>query len=201
MLVTKLEKINTKKTKVFLDEEYAFLLYPQDLRKYKLEEGIEISGELYDTIMEETVVRRAKKKAMDILKRSDKTEKELSFKLLQAEYPKEAVEKAIEYVKGYGYMNDERYLANYVYYKKHSKSIRVIELELQKKGLSKEQIRRQLEKEEVNDEEAIQKAIRRKIGTKTELSYEEMQKIAAYLYRKGFREEDIKKYLWGRLKE
>ena len=198
MIVTKLEKVDSKKTKVFLDEEYAFVLYPQDLRIYKLEEDMEMSEELYHQIMKETIIRRAKQKAMALLKRADRTEWELRLKLKQSEYPESAIEEAISYVMKYGYVNDERYLENYVFYKKGSKSIRVMELELQQRGLSKEQIRDQLEKEEVSDEEAIQKAIRKKTGTKTELSYEETQKVAAYLYRKGFREEDIRKYLWNR---
>lgn len=201
MIVTKLEKVDSKKTKVFLDEEYAFTLYPQDLRIYKLKEEMEVSEELYHQIMTETVIRRAKQKAMALLKRSDRTEKELRIKLKQSEYPEAAIEEAISYVMKYGYVDDERYLENYVFYKKGQKSIRVMELELQQRGLSKEQIREQMEKEEVNDEEAIRKAIRKKIGTKAELSYEETQKVAAYLYRKGFREEDIRKYLWNRVTE
>ena len=198
MIVTKLEKIDNKKTKVFLDEQYAFLLYPQDLRLYRLEEDMEISEGLYNRIMTETVVRRAKQKAMALLKRADRTERELKLKLKQADYPDKAIEKAMEYVKSYGYINDDRYLENYVYYKKGSKSIRVMEIELQQKGLSKEQIREQIEKEEVTDEAAIQKAIRKKTGGRTEFSREELQKIAGYLYRKGFKEEDIRKYLWNR---
>ena len=201
MIVTKLEKVDTKKTKVYLDEEYAFILYPQDLRGYKIKEGLEVSEELYCQIMEETIIRRAKQKAMALLKRSDRTEKELRIKLKQSEYPEMAIDEAVSYVMKYGYVDDERYLENYVFYKKGQKSLRVIEMELQQKGLSKEQIREQIEKEEINDGEAIQKAIRKKIGAKSELSYEETQKVAAYLYRKGFKEEDIRKYLWNRVVE
>ena len=201
MIVTKLEKVDTKKTKVYLDEEYAFILYPQELRGYKIKEGLEVSEELYCQIMEETIIRRAKQKAMALLKRSDRTEKELRIKLKQSEYPEMAIDEAVSYVMKYGYVDDERYLENYVFYKKGQKSLRVIEMELQQKGLSKEQIREQIEKEELNDGEAIQKAIRKKIGAKSELSYEETQKVAAYLYRKGFKEEDIRKYLWNRVSE
>lgn len=201
MIVTKLEKVDTKKTKVYLDDEYAFILYPQDLRGYKIKEGIEVSEELYCQIMKETIIRRAKQKAMALLKRSDRTEKELRIKLKQSEYPESAIEEAVSYVMKYGYVDDERYLENYLFYKKGQKSIRVIEMELQQKGLSKEQIREQIEKEELNDGETIQKAIRKKIGAKSELSYEETQKVAAYLYRKGFKEEDIRKYLWNRVAE
>ncbi len=199
MIITKLEKCNTKKTRVYIDEEFAFIAYPQDIRIYDLKEDMELSEKLYNQIMEETIIRRAKQKAMALLKKSDRTEKELYLKLKQAEYPKIAIEHTIEYVKGYGYINDNRYLEQYISYKKGTKSIRVIEMELKQKGLSKEQIREQIEKEEVTDELAIQKAIRKKIGQKEHLTFEETQKIAGYLYRKGFREEDIRTYLWNRI--
>ena len=201
MIVTKLEKIDMKKTKVYIDDEYSFLLYPQDLKLYEIEVDMEISEELYHQIMTETVIRRAKQKAMALLKRADRTEKELRLKLKQGEYPEAAIEEAVSYVMKYGYVDDERYLENYLFYKKGNKSKRIMEFELQQKGLSKEQIREQMEREEVNDEETIQKAIRKKIGTKSELSYEETQKVAAYLYRKGFKEDDIRKYLWNRVME
>lgn len=198
MIITKLEKCNAKKIRVYIDEEYAFIVYPQDIRIYALKEDMELSEKLYNQIMEETIIRRAKQKAMALLKKSDRTEKELYFKLKQAEYPKTAIECAIEYVKSYNYVNDDRYLEQYVSYKKGTKSIRVMEMELKQKGLSKEQIQEQLEKEEVTDEVAIQKAIRKKIGRKENLTFEQMQKIASYLYRKGFKEEDIRTYLWNR---
>ncbi len=199
MVITKLEKCTAKKTRVYIDEEYSFLLYPQDIRTYALEEGMELSKDLYNQIMEEIVVKRAKQKAMALLKKSDQTEKELCLKLKQAEYPQAALERAIEYVKSYGYMNDDRYLEQYIYYKKGTKSIRIMEIELKQKGFSKEQIRKQMEREEVTDEIAIQKAIRKKIGTRENLTFEEIQKVAAYLYRKGFKEEDIRTYLWNKM--
>ena len=52
------------------------------------------------------------------------------------------------------------------------------------------------EKEEVTDETAIEKEITKKTAGKEKLTFEQIQKISAYLYRKGFREEDIRTYLW-----
>ena len=198
MIITKLEICHTKKTRVYIDEEFAFVVYPQDIRIYGLKENIELSEEQYNQIMEETIIRRAKQKAMALLQKSDRTEKELSFKLKQAEYPQIAIDYAIEYVKNYNYINDNRYLEQYISYKKRTKSMRVMEMELRQKGISKEQIQEQMEKEAVTDEIAIEKAIRKKIGQKEQLTFEEKQKIAGYLYRKGFTEKDIRTYLWNR---
>ena len=43
--------------------------------------------------------------------------------------------------------------------------------------------------------EALKKAIRKKAKNWDTMSYLEKRKVFAYLYRKGFKEEDIRKYL------
>ena len=42
MMVTKIEEINNKKVRVFIDNEFAFVLYKGELRLYKIKEGEEI---------------------------------------------------------------------------------------------------------------------------------------------------------------
>ena len=58
--------------------------------------------------MPEEQLRQAKLKALRLLERIDRTEAQLREKLLQAEFDSEMVEKAIAYVKSFGYINDER---------------------------------------------------------------------------------------------
>ena len=53
----------------------------------------------------------ARAKAMDILLLSDKSEKQLKGKLLSYSLPNEAVDDAVSYVKGFHYLDDERYAA------------------------------------------------------------------------------------------
>lgn len=74
MIITKLESGLQKKVRVYIDNEYVFLLYANDIRRYKLEEGMELTKEQYMRIIDETIFRRAKQKALAILKRMDRTE-------------------------------------------------------------------------------------------------------------------------------
>ena len=64
--------------------------------------------------MPEEQLRQAKLKALRLLERMGRTEAQLREKLLQAEFDSEMVEKAIAYVKSFGYINDERYVRNYI---------------------------------------------------------------------------------------
>lgn len=195
MLITKLEKIDKKRTKVYIDYEYAFLLYPSDIRKYKIEEEQEITVEIYEEILEDTIYRRAKQKALAILKFMDRSESELVAKLKMAHYTEEIVNRTIEYVRSYHYIDDERYATNYIVSRKDTKSRKQIQMELLHKGISKEVIENIFPKNPDNDKEALKKAIRKKTDDIENLSMEQKQKLFTSLYRKGFSYEDIARFL------
>ena len=65
MMVTKIEEINNKKVRVFIDNEFAFVLYKGELRLYKVKEGEEICDEAYSEIVEKVLPKRAKLRCMN----------------------------------------------------------------------------------------------------------------------------------------
>ena len=86
----------------------------------------------------------------------DRTEAQLREKLLQAEFSPELVEEAVAYVKSFGYIDDERYVRNYIEYRSSQKSRRQLEQELQfRKGVSPELIQKVYEELEPADEKII----------------------------------------------
>jgi regulatory protein len=194
MIVTKLEGLTKGKVKVYIDGEYHFLLYLKDIRVYKLQENEPISEKVYKEIIENTVLRRAKQKAMAILKYMDRTEQELKQKLKQADYTETIIESAIDYVKMFHYLDDERYAMNYIRFKKNTKSKRQLQTELSQKGIRKEYIELAFEEEYDDEELAIQKAVAKKTTDIDSLSQEEKMKLASSLYRKGFKMDLIQKY-------
>lgn len=195
MIVTKLEELTKGKVKVYIDGEYHFLLYRKDINTYKLQENGLIQEKLYEEIIQDTVLRRAKQKAMAILKYMDRTEQELRQKLKQAEYTETIIESAIEYVKMFHYLDDERYAANYIRYKKNTKSKRQLQTELMQKGIPKEFIEQAFEDEYDDEDLAIKKAIAKKTLDVDSLSPEVKMKLASSLYRKGFKMDKIQKYI------
>ena len=139
-------------------------------------------------------VKRAKLRALHLLTAMDRTEAQLREKL-QSSYCEEAVETAIDYVKSFGYINDERYVKVYIESKSRTKSRKQIEQELIfKKGISKEAVQRGFEEAQMTDIcEVIQKYMdKKKIDPQT-CDYEQKQKFFAYMLRKGFQIEDMKK--------
>ncbi len=139
-------------------------------------------------------IRRAKLRALHLLTAMDRTEANLREKL-QASYCAAAVENAIEYVKSYGYLDDDRYVRGYIESKSRTKSRRQIEQELIfNKGISKEAVARGFENARMEDvSEVIQKYMQKKRIDSENCNYEQKQKFFSYMLRKGFQIEDLKK--------
>ena len=195
MIITRLEELEKGKVKVYIDEEYHFLLYHKDIKIHHLEEYKAISDIMYKDIITNTVLRRAKQKAIAILKFMDRTEQELVTKLKQADYPDNVITSVIEYVKEYHYIDDARYAVDYIRFKKDSKSRRQLHTDLMQKGIEKENIEKAFYEEYNDEDNAIQKAIAKKSKNWGDLNKEEKLKLSAYLFRKGYQLDLIKKYL------
>ena len=137
---------------------------------------------------------RAKKRALHLLERMDRTEYQLREKLRASEYPEDVVEEAVEYVKQFHYIDDERYAENFTRYKKENMSRQQIKQKLILKGVSKDIISNALE-EEYDMDETIHI---RNLLEKKHFSYEnsdegEFRRVYNYLLRRGFRSNDILK--------
>lgn len=200
MLVTRLEDYTNKRVKVYLDGELAFALYKSELRNFKISVDEDISEEVYDEIVDVLLTKRAKLRAMNLLKSRDYTEFMLRDKLRQGVYPDKVIDEAIDYCSSYGYIDDVRYASNYISYSQSSKSRRQIEQWLSTKGVSKEDIDVAFdllgEADSLVDEiQLIEKHISKKHYDKENATYEERQKMMAALYRKGFSMENIQKVL------
>ena len=136
MLVTDIVDVTKTRSRIFLDGSFAFVLYPGELRKYHIEKDKEMNDAAYSELMENVLPKRAKLRSMNLLQSREYTEKQLMDKLLQGGYPEQIAEEALEYVKSYHYIDDDRYAATYIEYHVDSKSRQRITQDLMKKGIS-----------------------------------------------------------------
>ena len=138
---------------------------------------------------------KAKKRAMLILQHNDRTEWELTDKLSKAGFSDEAVNEAVDYVRSFHYIDDERYARRFVEIYHESRSIKRLRQDLYKRHVSEHYIELALENIDYDDSVALKRQIE-KLGidekAASELSYEQSQKIVAKLYRKGFSISSIK---------
>lgn len=194
MPIAKLEIVTSTKYKVFLDDQFAFVLYKGELARYGIKEGADISEETREQVLSEVIIKRAKLRAMHLLEDMDRTESGLRDKLKQGLYPETVIETALAYVKSFGYIDDGRYARKFVESRKASKSKREIYAQLLKKGVSSDLIELAFEEcfESGGETDAINQLIRKKRVNLSQATEEELHKLYGYLSRKGFRYEDIR---------
>ncbi len=203
MLVTQITELSKSRSKVYIDQEFAFVLYKGELRLYHIKEGEPLKEEDYRIIMEEVLPKRAKLRAMNLLQGREYTTSQLRTKLQQGFYPPKIIEQAIDYVAGFHYIDDLRYAVDYITYHEDSRSRRRIEQDLQGKGILAATIEEAWQVWQENggkqDEQAMIRELLHKkhYDTEGETDWKERQKIYAFLARKGFSAEAIRKAIGG----
>ncbi len=153
---------------------------------------------------EKELLLKGKKRALRLLEKRDYSRKELKDKLKKDGYSEELVLEIIDYVDSYHYLDDERVAGSFIRGRKGCKSKRELEYLLKQKGIGEEEIALAMEENYKNEdgvsqeEIVIQRQLEKYHVEEAELenmTYEEKQKIAAKLYRKGFEQENIRKLL------
>ncbi len=196
MLVTRLEELSKTRTKVYIDYEFAFVLYKGELRHYHVTEGKELLEEDYNELTETIIPKRAKARCMHLLEKRTYTEQQL-YNKLKHDYIKTYIDIAIEYVKSYGYVDDVQYAFDYVTYHMEHKSRQQLCIDLYKKGIAKEIIKDTLEEliegNEEREIQLIQKLLTKKNVDLSQLTQEDRKRWIGRLLRQGFSYDKIKK--------
>ncbi len=198
MTVSKIESFDKKRSKVFIDGEYRFVLYNSELKEYKIQENEEISMADYTEITEVLIPKRCKLRAMNLLQKKDYTTKQLADKLREGLYTEDVIGDAIEYVTSYRYLDDERYARDYITYQMERRSKNRIIQDLTSKGIEKETIISLISEfyqDDENDAELnqIQQLLSKKHYDPSNTDFKDKQKLIGYLMRKGYNLTDIKK--------
>lgn len=198
MLITEITALDSKRSKVFLDGEFAFVLYKGELRNYGIKEGQELSDLTYNEIVTELLPKRCKKRAMNLLQKRDYTTTRLRDKLREGMYPEQAIIDAIEYVTSYHYLDDDRYARDYITYHMETRPKNRIIQDLTSKGLSKDFILPIIEElyQEENPDlqlDQIRQLLTKKHYNPETADYKEKQKMMSFLLRRGFSMSDIRR--------
>ena len=184
----------TKGRKIYVDpvEREGIYLYPAEVRKAGLSDG----RELTDTDLEELrrlyALPRAKKRALGILARRDKTEQELRDKLEESMTDTRSLDEAIDYLKQFGYVDDYHYASEYIYFKKKKKSFRQIRAELKRKGIPSDILERAFEECGGQKEEDLRSLFDKYIRRFEVFDSLAEQKTYAHFARKGYDRELIR---------
>lgn len=170
-------------------------LYPGEIKKERLQEKEQITGEELETLRRKYAIPRARKRALGILVKKDCTEKELRDKLTASLNDGISIENTMDFVRANGYVDDENYAREYLAWKRGKKSFRQIRQELRKKGISESVLGLLFEECKDQSEEDLRPHIQKYIRKFPEWNREAWQKTCAHFYRKGYAIDLVQKIL------
>jgi regulatory protein len=203
LLVTAVEAGRRGRSRIFINEEFAFVLYHNEVESYGIEAGAFLSGEAYREIREQVLVKRARNRALHLLAKRRYTEKQLRQKLVQGEYPADIIDGATQYLLSLGYLDDHLFARDYIDYHLHDKSLSLLRQELQAKGIIPETTdiiyaemveATQKSPEEIEEQQILLWLEKKKFNKKT-ADFRAKQRIFAFLQRKGYQIAAIKRVI------
>ena len=195
MIVKAVVPVDKRKCKVFLEGDFAFVLYKSEAARFHIEEGNDLPAKTYEMIEEEILLKRARDRALYLLQSQGRTQAEMIKKLKDDGYSQSVTERVLSFLQEYHFIDDNAYTENYIHVNNGIKSKLQITYELQQKGVDRDQIRQMLEENPVDEEETVRALIKKKTGGRIPEDKKEIQKLAAFLGRKGFSFEVISRVL------
>lgn len=183
----------TEGKKVYIDPEgmEGFYLYPGEVKKSRLTDGMLLSEEDLEKIRLTYAIPRAKKRALGILVKGDQTTHQLREKLEKSYHDSRSIEAALEFVTDAGYVDDLQYARDYLHSRKHRKSYRMIRMDLAGKGIPSEMLDILFEEEGDQAREDVEEAVIKYARKFPKTDRAALRKICAHFYRKGYNPELI----------
>ena len=196
MIITEIAPYTKGRYKIYMDDEFAFVLYKGDISSCGLKAGEEVSESTFHTIMNEILPKRAFSRALNLLEHKDYTEREIRTKLTEGLYPDSVTDAAIAMLISNRFIDDLRYATRFVELHYERESLLALKQKLSRHGIQKSVIDTAVERyredhEDSGEESVLRGFISRKNIRIDELSFEETQKLRLSLLRKGFSYEAI----------
>lgn len=187
MIITKIKRIgNTNRYNLYIDDKYCGIFLDEILAIYKLKTNQELNETQFDAIKEENDEKVSFEMAISYLEKYIVSEKGLKDYLKKKGFSIQTIEKSLQKLHDYGFVNDEKFAKNYFESLSSKNGRRVIANKLKQKGVSNEIVERLLDN--VDEEQEILKAkmLAEKFVKNRDNSPKTKQKCLAHLIYKGY---------------
>ncbi|MEW9095015.1 MAG: recombination regulator RecX [Clostridiaceae bacterium] len=197
-VVTKIEvgKRNKNRVNVYLDDEFSFACSAEIIYRFNIKAGENINLQNLEEIVEEDNYIKCKSDSLRFLGKTYKTQKQIYDKLLGKGYDTKTIDRVINFLKEYNFIDDDKYAQMYIKEKIVKEGVNKIKFSLISKGIKEEIINEKInEVDSECQEEAILKLAEKKYNQlmKTENDKRIIyKKIGDYLFRKGYSWDIIK---------
>jgi len=197
----KITKISTQKDSsrinLYVNDEFYLGLPAEAIIEFKLKKDMELDPETAQRLRCYDELQRAKSSAYRYLSYRQRTVREMIDYLTRKGFEQQSISNVIELLKESGFLNDESFAKAYVDDKTRLNDLGAYRLkaELRKKGIGEELIKETLSDLEPDIEHLVELIQRKYSSSLTGDKNSTMLDAAAFLQRKGYGYEVIKKVL------
>ncbi|MBC2398286.1 recombination regulator RecX [Clostridium tetanomorphum] len=194
-----MQKRNKDRVNIFVDEEFLFACSAEIVYRFNLKAGFKIDILYIEKIIEEDNYIKCKNQALRIIEKNYKTEKQIYDKLLNKGYENKTIEKVMNFLREYTFLDDSKYVDMYIKEKLRCEGKNKIKYSLLQKGIDENIINSKLEKINSNIEmENLYKIAKNKYNQLIRRENDKKKlykKLGDFLIRKGYNWEDAKSVL------
>ncbi|MCD8036830.1 MAG: RecX family transcriptional regulator [Clostridiales bacterium] len=188
MIITRIDQQKRDKSRysVYIDGEFAFGLIMEDIMYFKLRVGEEIPEEKYRYIMDTTVYIKAQDTAIKYIGYKMRTAKEVRDKL--SEYSEEVIDKVMDFLEKYEYIDDELYCEKYIEetVRLKPKGKLLIKQELKARGIDDDIISKALDEADIDEQAQAEVLLMKRYEDFANMDQKELARVYGYLGRKGY---------------
>ena len=191
MKVTKIspQQKNADRVSIFVDNEYRFSLFINQLLDEKLKVGTELSDSDIDRFIKLSQEGKLRMRTMEWLMLRPRSTKELRDYLRRKQCDPEQITQIVTDMQRLGYQNNDTFAVWWAAQRRRQqKSAHYIAQELKTKGISGETISTALAQTDTNDNSVLVELIVKK---RRITRYQDDKKLIEYLMRQGYRYADI----------
>lgn len=199
-IITKIEvqKKNQDRVNIYVNNEFFIAIYTELVYRFGLKKGIDIDEDKLKSLLKDEMYIKAKNKALNVLSKSDQSEKKIREKL-SYDFEESVIDKVISFLKDNNFINDDILAQKIVNtnINLNKCGINKIKQNLYIKGINKNSIDEALGDVDYNIEfeNAMYLAKKRYNKIKNEDKRKIYQKISQHLAYKGFNYDIIKRVL------
>lgn len=197
--ITKIEtqKNNVERANIFIDEDFAFGCDMELIYKLRLKKGDVVDNNNIEEILKKEDFSKCKSQALRSVTRGYKTEKEIRDKLTQKEFQDSSIEKTIDFLKEYKFIDDDKFALMFSKDKSYNQGRNKIKYALKRKGIDDTIIEKSLSTIDEEDEHSKALELGKKkysILEKRENDKRKLyQKMCNYLIGRGYEYSLVKK--------
>lgn len=197
MKILKYKKGKRNEYKIITDKE-EYTIFDDVIIKYELLLKKELKEQEWNKILKENQLLKAYYESLKAINIRLRTAKELRNILKKKNYQNNEIEYALQRLEKEGYLNHKIYIEAYIHDAINLKiegENKILE-DLEKLGFTYEEIKKELDKIDKNlYHEKIEKYINKKLKGNKKSANEFKRKTLGELINKGFKKEDIERYL------